>query len=157
VFRANQVTEERIMDSNDLERERGITILAKNTAIRYLDKKINIIDTPGHADFGGEVERVLNMVDGVLLVRAAARERAQAAAAQRRAVARAISAAGGALFLRLWGHSRAAQRATPHAPAPRIPTRHHHHHAHSRTPRLACLLCAPLRHPFPFVAACVRA
>ncbi len=56
------------MDSNDLERERGITILAKNTAIRYGDKKINIIDTPGHADFGGEVERVLNMVDGVLLV-----------------------------------------------------------------------------------------
>jgi GTP-binding protein len=68
VFRDNQVTEERIMDSNDLERERGITILAKNTAIRYKDKKINIIDTPGHADFGGEVERVLNMVDGVLLV-----------------------------------------------------------------------------------------
>ena len=57
------------MDSNDLERERGITILAKNTAIRYKTKKINIIDTPGHADFGGEVERVLNMVDGVLLVR----------------------------------------------------------------------------------------
>ncbi len=63
------------MDNNDLERERGITILAKNTAIRYLDKKINIIDTPGHADFGGEVERVLNMVDGVLLVRTAARAR----------------------------------------------------------------------------------
>jgi translation elongation factor EF-Tu-like GTPase len=75
VFRDNQVTEERIMDNNDLERERGITILAKNTAIRYLDKKINIIDTPGHADFGGEVERVLNMVDGVLLVRAARRAR----------------------------------------------------------------------------------
>ena len=56
------------MDSNDLERERGITILSKNTAIRYKDTKINIIDTPGHSDFGGEVERVLNMVDGVLLL-----------------------------------------------------------------------------------------
>jgi GTP-binding protein len=56
------------MDSNDLERERGITILSKNTAIRYKGTKINIIDTPGHSDFGGEVERVLNMVDGVLLL-----------------------------------------------------------------------------------------
>lgn len=60
--------QERIMDSNDLERERGITILSKNTAIRYKGTKINIIDTPGHSDFGGEVERVLNMVDGVLLL-----------------------------------------------------------------------------------------
>jgi GTP-binding protein len=68
VFRANQSVETRIMDSNDLERERGITILSKNTAITYKDKKINIIDTPGHADFGGEVERVLNMADGVLLL-----------------------------------------------------------------------------------------
>ena len=68
VFRANQAVETRIMDSNDLERERGITILSKNTAITYKDKKINIIDTPGHADFGGEVERVLNMADGVLLL-----------------------------------------------------------------------------------------
>lgn len=68
VFRANQSVETRIMDSNDLERERGITILSKNTAIRYKGKKINIIDTPGHADFGGEVERVLNMADGVLLL-----------------------------------------------------------------------------------------
>ena len=68
VFRANQAVEERIMDSNDLERERGITILSKNTALRYGDIKINIIDTPGHADFGGEVERVLNMADGVLLL-----------------------------------------------------------------------------------------
>lgn len=56
------------MDSNDLERERGITILAKNTAIMYQNTKINIVDTPGHADFGGEVERIMNMVDGVLLV-----------------------------------------------------------------------------------------
>lgn len=64
VFRDNKVMEERIMDSNDLERERGITILSKNTAVRYKDTKINIIDTPGHADFGGEVERVLNMCDG---------------------------------------------------------------------------------------------
>lgn len=56
------------MDSNDLERERGITILSKNTSITYKDTKINIIDTPGHSDFGGEVERILNMVDGVLLV-----------------------------------------------------------------------------------------
>ena len=56
------------MDSNDLERERGITILSKNTAVTYKDVKINIIDTPGHSDFGGEVERVLNMVDGVLLL-----------------------------------------------------------------------------------------
>ncbi|CAL8466846.1 g6382 [Coccomyxa elongata] len=68
VFRANQVVDERVMDSNDLERERGITILSKNTAVRYLGTKINIIDTPGHADFGGEVERVLNMCDGVLLL-----------------------------------------------------------------------------------------
>ncbi len=63
-----QATTERIMDSNDLERERGITILAKNTAVTYKGTKINIIDTPGHADFGGEVERVLNMCDGVLLL-----------------------------------------------------------------------------------------
>ena len=68
VFRANQEVQERVMDSNDLERERGITILSKNTAITYNDVKINIIDTPGHADFGGEVERVLKMVDGVVLV-----------------------------------------------------------------------------------------
>ena len=68
VFRENQVVAERVMDSNDLERERGITILAKNTAVSYNGTKINIVDTPGHADFGGEVERVLNMVDGVLLL-----------------------------------------------------------------------------------------
>eukprot|EP00633_Aureoumbra_lagunensis_P005957 CAMPEP_0197312568 /NCGR_PEP_ID=MMETSP0891-20130614/21515_1 /TAXON_ID=44058 ORGANISM="Aureoumbra lagunensis, Strain CCMP1510" /NCGR_SAMPLE_ID=MMETSP0891 /ASSEMBLY_ACC=CAM_ASM_000534 /LENGTH=645 /DNA_ID=CAMNT_0042799821 /DNA_START=33 /DNA_END=1970 /DNA_ORIENTATION=- len=68
VFRANQEVEERIMDSNDQERERGITILAKNAAVEYKGVKINIVDTPGHADFGGEVERILNMVDGVLLV-----------------------------------------------------------------------------------------
>ena len=68
VFRANQEVQERVMDSNDLERERGITILSKNTAVFYKDTKINIIDTPGHADFGGEVERVLKMVDGVVLV-----------------------------------------------------------------------------------------
>lgn len=68
IFRENQVVSDRVMDSNDLERERGITILAKNTAIHYKDIKINIIDTPGHADFGGEVERILKMVDGVLLL-----------------------------------------------------------------------------------------
>ena len=68
VFRSNQVVQERVMDSNDIERERGITILSKNTAVFYKDVKINIIDTPGHADFGGEVERVLKMVDGVGLV-----------------------------------------------------------------------------------------
>src|SRR5690606_17212794 len=74
VFRENQKVQERIMDSNDLERERGITILAKNTAITLPDPetgeliKINIVDTPGHADFGGEVERIMNMVDGVLLL-----------------------------------------------------------------------------------------
>lgn len=68
VFRANQEVAERVMDSNDIERERGITILSKNTAIHYGDVKINIIDTPGHADFGGEVERVLKMVNGVILV-----------------------------------------------------------------------------------------
>lgn len=68
VFRENQQVQERVMDSNDLERERGITILAKNTAVHYQDIKINIVDTPGHADFGGEVERVLKMVSGVLLL-----------------------------------------------------------------------------------------
>ena len=68
IFRENEVVNERVMDSNDLERERGITILAKNTAVYYKDIKINILDTPGHADFGGEVERALSMVDGVLLV-----------------------------------------------------------------------------------------
>ncbi|MEI3238604.1 MAG: translational GTPase TypA [Lachnospiraceae bacterium] len=68
VFRANQEVQERVMDSNDIERERGITILSKNTAVYYKNTKINIIDTPGHADFGGEVERVLKMVNGVILV-----------------------------------------------------------------------------------------
>ena len=68
VFRANEQVDERIMDSNDIEKERGITILAKNTSVMYNDVKINIVDTPGHADFGGEVERVLKMVDGVLLL-----------------------------------------------------------------------------------------
>ena len=68
IFRSNEHVEERAMDSNDLERERGITILAKNTAIDYKGKRINILDTPGHADFGGEVERIMKMVDGVLLV-----------------------------------------------------------------------------------------
>lgn len=68
IFRKNEQVAERVMDSNDIERERGITILSKNTAIMYKDIKINIVDTPGHADFGGEVERVLNMVDGVLLL-----------------------------------------------------------------------------------------
>ncbi len=68
IFRANEQVEERVMDSNDLEKERGITILSKNTAVHYGDIKINIVDTPGHADFGGEVERVLKMVDGVVLL-----------------------------------------------------------------------------------------
>ncbi len=67
-FRENQVVVERIMDSNDLEREKGITIMAKNAAVRWGDIKINIVDTPGHSDFGGEVERILSMVDGVLLL-----------------------------------------------------------------------------------------
>ena len=68
IFRENQEVAERVMDSNDLERERGITILSKNTSVHYNDIKINIVDTPGHADFGGEVERVLKMVNGVILV-----------------------------------------------------------------------------------------
>ena len=68
VFRANQEVVDRVMDSNDIERERGITILSKNTAVNYNGTKINIIDTPGHADFGGEVERVLKMVNGVILL-----------------------------------------------------------------------------------------
>ena len=67
-FRENQSVQERVMDSGDLERERGITILAKNTSIHYNDYKINIVDTPGHADFGGEVERILKMVNGVILL-----------------------------------------------------------------------------------------
>src|SRR5712675_2307668 len=68
IFRANEAVAERVMDSNDLERERGITILAKNTGIRYHNIKINIVDTPGHSDFGGEVERALKIVDGVMLL-----------------------------------------------------------------------------------------
>ena len=68
VFRDNQVIEDRVMDSNAIEKERGITILSKNTAVMFEGTKINIVDTPGHADFGGEVERVLKMVDGVILV-----------------------------------------------------------------------------------------
>src|SRR6187399_3417436 len=68
IFRANERVAERVMDSNELERERGITILAKNTAVHYHDHLINIVDTPGHADFGGEVERTLSMVDGVMLL-----------------------------------------------------------------------------------------
>ena len=67
-FRENEAVAERVMDSNDLERERGITILSKNTSIHYKGTKINVVDTPGHADFGGEVERILMMVDGVLLL-----------------------------------------------------------------------------------------
>ena len=68
VFRENQQVAERVLDSNDQERERGITILSKNISITYKGVKINVIDTPGHADFGGEVERVLNMADGALLI-----------------------------------------------------------------------------------------
>src|SRR5271167_4433762 len=68
IFRPNEHLEDRVMDSNDLERERGITILAKNTGIRYHDVKVNIVDTPGHSDFGGEVERALKIVDGVMLL-----------------------------------------------------------------------------------------
>ena len=68
IYRENQVTQDRVMDSGDLERERGITILAKNTAVHYKNCKINIVDTPGHADFGGEVERILKMVNGVILL-----------------------------------------------------------------------------------------
>ncbi len=66
-FRSNEHLTDRVMDSNDLEREKGITIMAKNTSIHWGGKKINIVDTPGHADFGGEVERILKMVDGVLI------------------------------------------------------------------------------------------
>ena len=68
IFRDNQDVNERVMDSMDLEREKGITIMAKNTAVQYGDIKINIVDTPGHADFGGEVERTLRMVDGIMLL-----------------------------------------------------------------------------------------
>ena len=68
IYRENQAVVDRVMDSGDLERERGITILAKNTAVHYKGTKINIVDTPGHADFGGEVERILKMVNGVLLL-----------------------------------------------------------------------------------------
>src|SRR5580765_2353449 len=72
VFRANQQVAERVMDSNPLERERGITILSKNTSVRWGDTKINVVDTPGHADFGGEVERILRMVNRFLLLLGAA-------------------------------------------------------------------------------------
>src|SRR5690625_2383681 len=80
IFSEHEKVQDRAMDSDDLEQERGITILAKNTAVTYQDKTINILDTPGHADFGGEVERIMKMVDGVLLVvdeigRASCRER----------------------------------------------------------------------------------
>lgn len=68
VYRENEATQERAMDSNDIERERGITILAKNTSVEWKGVRINIVDTPGHADFGGEVERILSMVDGVVLL-----------------------------------------------------------------------------------------
>ena len=68
VFRANQQVQERVLDSNPLERERGITIVSKNASVRWGDVKINLVDTPGHADFGGEVERILRMIDGVLLL-----------------------------------------------------------------------------------------
>src|SRR5207342_2525205 len=68
IFRANEAVADRVMDSNDLERERGITILAKTTGVRYHDIKINIVDTPGHSDFGGEVERALKIVDGVIML-----------------------------------------------------------------------------------------
>lgn len=67
IFRTNEKVADRVMDSNDLEREKGITIMSKNTAVLYNGIRINIVDTPGHADFGGEVERILKMVDGVLL------------------------------------------------------------------------------------------
>ena len=68
IYRENQETQDRVMDSGDLERERGITILAKNTSVTYGNYRINIVDTPGHADFGGEVERILKMVNGVILL-----------------------------------------------------------------------------------------
>ena len=68
IFRSNEQVDERVMDSNDLEKERGITILSKNTGVHYNGVKINIVDTPGHADFGGEVESIMMMVDGVLLL-----------------------------------------------------------------------------------------
>jgi translation elongation factor EF-4 len=105
IFRDNQHVAERVMDSNALERERGITIMAKNTAVEYKDIRINIVDTPGHADFGGEVERVLNMVDGGAA--AGGRRRGADAADQVCAAQKPLSRATGRLW---WSTKLTGQR-----------------------------------------------
>ena len=118
-FRANQQVEERVMDSNAIERERGITILAKNCAVEYEGVHINIIDTPGHADFGGEVERVLSMVDGVLLLVDAV----EGPMPQRRFVSRKAVAQG----LKPIGQ----KRRRPRAPRPHLSELRSGHHGRS--------------------------
>ena len=134
-FRANQQVMERVMDSNDLERERGITILAKCTSVDWKGTRINIVDTPGHADFGGEVERILNMVDGVILLVDAA----EGPLPQTKFVTMK------ALALGLQAHRRHQQVRPPGRPAARDPRRGVRPVRHPRRPGRAARFPDPVR------------